>query len=203
MKTQKLKASAAGPIPASGLVPVLSLRDVDGKDLHRGLYRNAAGQYLLARCRDGIPNTPIGETISPRTAFRVYSELLGRIRPGVDVHRDGEVELIRDMQKEVQDPEGAGEKLTPLILVGWGNASGYGIFLDRGSGAFFTGKKLENGGVDRPDPVPMHEALQIASEICEWTEDTEIEGLPELLRTASERVKSLEKRVEIADLVAR
>lgn len=178
----------------------MSLRNIDGEDIHRGLYVNAAGQYLLARCRDSVPNQPVGETITLRSAFRVYGELLGKIRPGMDIHRDAEAQLIRAMQEEVPDPEGEAKRLQPLLVVGFGIQEGLGLFMD-GQDRVFRGRRDDAGGVHNPAECTVAEGLAIAADMVTWGEDIATDGLAHLLHLGAERIEAFEKKSELAVLV--
>ncbi|MFO1461443.1 MAG: hypothetical protein U1G08_18830 [Verrucomicrobiota bacterium] len=194
MKTQKLKASAAGPIPAA-LTAVFSLRDIDGRDIWPGLYRTQDGSYVSAKCRDGIPFGPVTEKLSTQSAFRIYRKLLDRIRPGMDMWRDGEARLLQEVAELVpEDPVEAGERLSVCIHGDDGPLTNRGVFTD-GSGRFYTGIQKKSGGEIRDlERVTIAEALLEASEIWETTTSCDFERFTDLIRKAAERLSSVERR---------
>ena len=191
----KKKASGAGPIPAPNLTAVLSLRDIDGRDIWPGLYRTQEGTYVAAKCRDGIPVGPVTNKLTVQAAFGIHRKLLARVRPGMDVWRDGETRLLQEVSELVpEDPEEAGRRLFACIRACEGPSMHRGVFTD-GKGRFYLGiQKEEDGEITDLERVTISKALLEASQFIETSDWNDMHYVTELLRRSADRLSSVEKR---------
>lgn len=181
-----MKASEAGPIPTSALTAVLSLRDVDGRDVCPGIYRAASGAYLAVKCRDGVPVGPVTKGLTTQEAFRIYRKLLARIRAGMDVWRDGEARFLQEVAAIVpEDPKEAVERPFVCIRGTDGKLEGRGVFTDR-RGRFFTGVQEDTDGEIRGiQRVTTGEALAEAAKIQDGCPAADLDYYTDLIWSAS------------------